>query len=156
MRWNFTAIIFLSLIIPQGIVAQLTTYKFGDTKLRSTIDKNLVKYHNEELILSGDNAMLLGIINISRNGKISSVSTLNPTESKFRKAFVDAVTKTKGNWLPGKDDYTIILLIYVINQNDSGHVTLKYKNIIPTQKSMFPVKAIILEPIIIEIQWMKK
>lgn len=156
MRRKYRIIIIL-FIFPQILIAQkhLTTFKDGDLKLLNVIDRNLILYHNEEIVLSGKNAIVFCIINISKKGDIKDVYTLNSQENIISKAIKDAVLRTQGNWLEGCQDYFIGIPIYVLNKYDMGKAIIDLKEFLPDNTNAFPLNLIMLKPLVIEIQWKK-
>jgi hypothetical protein len=89
MRPHFSALIFVLILMPQIVLAQrrnLTTYKHGDSMLANGIYKNLMKYHDEEIMFSNKSAMLMCLITISKEGDLTDVNTLNSSDTKFSEA----------------------------------------------------------------------
>lgn len=73
MRRYFRTIIFILILLPQIVLAQkqnLTTYKYGDSMLANRIYKNLMNYHDEEIIFSDKNAIVICIITFQKKGEL--------------------------------------------------------------------------------------
>lgn len=150
---NIITTIIILLFISTASFAQqknYTSYKDGDSMLIRNITKSLFRYHDQEIVSAEKNAIVIVIINISQAGKIDSVNTLNSDRSMISKAVIDAIERTKGDWLKSKESYKIIIPVYILhNLDDSEKLTINGNDLMPINISFLPIKGVLLKPIFI-------
>lgn len=135
-----------------GQSQNFTTYKYGDSLLRRNITRSLFSFHDEQIVFSERNAVIITITSVSMTGKIDSVITINNNESVISQAIIDAIKRTKDDWLPGKSAYKIIIPIYITHTSeDTGEVKMNLMDFIPFGSHSYPITGIFLEPIYIKI-----
>lgn len=155
MRKYTGAIIIALLLISFSSLAQhrnYTTYKYGDSVLLRTLTKNLLKFHDEEIVFNETNTIIISVISVSKKGKIDSINTWNTTESTVSNAIIDAIERTKNDWLKARKPYKVIIPIYILHNSEGiDKVLINTTDLIPINKILFPFKGIFLEPIFIKI-----
>lgn len=155
MRRYPSRIIILFLLLPLCSLSQnrsFTTYRYGDSCLVKAITKNLLSYHDEEIVFSNRNILLTTVVYVSANGKIDSISTLNSTRDKESEAIIDAIFRTKADWLESREPYKVVIPFYIIHSsNNPNEVIINISDVIPINKAVFPFKGIFLKPVIIHI-----
>src|SRR6185437_7124767 len=134
-KLNIIATIIILLLTSPWVLGQqknYTSYRYGDSMLIRNITKSLLKYHDQEIVFTDKNAVVIAIINISQEGKIDSVNTLNSTKSIISMSIIDAIERTKNDWVKPNESYKIIIPFYILhNSDDSEQLLFDRKDLIP-------------------------
>lgn len=154
-KLNIITTIIILLITSSAVRCQqknYTSYRYGDSILIRNITKNLFRYHEHEIIDTDQNAVVIAIISISKEAKIDSVNTLNSSKSSISMSIIDAIKRTKNDWLNSTESCKIIIPVYILHDSDnSGQLAINCEDLIPANFDIFPIQGILLKPIFIKV-----
>lgn len=155
MRRYSCSIIILILFIPSLLIAQKKAglcYSGGDSALRKAISRNLLQFHDEELIQVKESVVLMAIINIIPPGKIEKIEFFSDQNTPLTEAISDAIFRTQKGWLKSMRKYTVVIPFYILqNAFHTDQIELLTTNLVPLNRKVFPLRGIIIEPIFINL-----